>query len=352
MKNNPTYWIKIWTVIFIIIVIYFIFTIHLQTNNGNFNTKKDNDTIDYKAVGELQFKDNNLLLAIKSFNEHVKNNPLDDDVYAEMGLIYYDLDNFSKAEFYFNKTLTINQNNSKGHLGLAKLYLIQNEMQKANNKIKLAFHDQENLYWKYLELAITYFRIDRFNESNNLLIKADLLQPNNELIQNLLGWTYYEINDLNNALYYFNKTLSLNNKNDLAFAGIGTVYIKQGKIDDAVVMFNSSLLINPNNTVAYYKLGRIYYEDGDFEKSKKVLNKAITLLITQGQKKDQKSLKSLESSYQLMGLIYLYQNDISLSEKYFELSLELNSNIKDKDYTVLNKSEVIKLLREINETKK
>ena len=316
--------------VFGIIIILLIFI------TANYFVEKNQQ--DFVALGYEYFYVGDIENALLVFKQHIELNPKDDIILAEIGISYYEIDNFIDAKTYFLKSLKINNKNTVALVGLSKLYLVEDDLENYNNVVDFLLSIKPNDSWIYLELGITLFRKDMYPEAHQMFLLAYKYDSNNDVILKELGWNYYELRNFSKALESFNKSIKINPNNDLALAGIGTVYSRLNNSKDAIGYFKRALKINPNNKLSYYKLGRIYYDLNQDDKAMNLINKSIELSVDY--LNDQKTRKSLESSYQVMGLIALRQGNTNSSIDYFEKSLELDTNVLDEDYILLTKEEV------------
>lgn len=151
-----------------------------------------------------------------------------------------------------------------------------------------------------LEMAITLFRNDRYQEAENLLTQS--LQEAEERNEFLLmahfleglGHTYYLMGEHSKALQYYQKgmrispTQSLLNYNfqDL----VASIYQEWGELDIALEYAEKSVVYKENLGLietlpsAYYQLGCIYTDFGELKQAEEIYRKGIALTENGGER--------------------------------------------------------------------
>jgi len=66
---------------------------------------------------------NNIDLAITNFNQELRINPHDPDLYNNLACLYYRINRIEEAIYNYQRTLHLNPNNWQAHYNLANCYV-------------------------------------------------------------------------------------------------------------------------------------------------------------------------------------------------------------------------------------
>lgn len=134
------------------------------------------------------------------------------------------------------------------------------------------------------DLATCLLRIGTIEDSKNLLLRLQEIDPSYPGVFLRLGENYYFMKDYNQSESFLKKAI-LEDPSDIAARYLlARTFLKMGKQEEASTQFEkvltrySSLLeVNPNHAEAFYFSGKIYGYIGDFGKASWCLSKAIEL---------------------------------------------------------------------------
>ena len=193
---------------------------------------------------------------------------------------YYELGNYSKSIECLQKSLKIKRENKANGLDLAYTF----------NNIGISM-DANGEYingLEYLNKALE-LRQDTFK-------KNPLAQVHQEVIASKLniGWSYLQNNQYDQAFRFYNESL-----NDLQ------------KVEDQKNNLTIRKLIN-----AFQNTAKIHFLKGEYQQSENRIKKALEL-----QKENNAFRKSF--SYEMLGKIFLAQNQFDLAVDYFQKALVL-----------------------------
>lgn len=159
-------------------------------------------------------------------------------------------------------------------------------------------------------LGRTYHNLKEYPKAIQSLEKAVELEPDEIRYLTQLGWSYYENKQYEKAveswkttvqldpLYaagyynlglvsetmgheqaaeeYYNRCLDIPPRNhEGALHLLGKMKLRQGKLEEAKILLEKAVTVDITNDDAYYNLGRIYYGQGNMEAAIKNFNRAV-----------------------------------------------------------------------------
>lgn len=333
------------------IILFYLITIIVISLPSFSQNMQEEEFLMFKQIGEDNFKKGNLNKSIEAYKKYLIYFPEDDNVLAELGLIYYELDRFSLAKTTLNDALKLNDMNYFALIGLGKISILEQDYKKADEYYNLAISINPNDEWIYHELGISYFRVNDYKMANEMYFIANKLNNNDSKLKTELGWSYYELKDYKRSLKTFYDALQINSKNDKAYAGLGASLDKLNKTELAIAQFKKSTKINPDQKLAFYRLGRIYFNQDNLEKSQEMLKIAISLSKSVVDKSDEKNKRSLKSSYEVLALSMIKQKKFGEALENLKSSRDIESSLIDLDYKVLTDEQLENLIIQLTKYK-
>ena len=185
----------------------------MQLMNNDKNLSAEN----FFAQAVLHHQNNKLQLAINSYNEVLKINPIHCNAHNNLGAAYRTLGLFQKAKECFEKLIELNPNDVSACSNLGVLLKDLNDYDNGT---------------KYLEKAI---KID----------------PNYSQAHNNLGSLFYEIKDFKKAKNCFEKAIEIDSQFAVAHNNLGLIFSQLKEIDKAKNCYEKAIKINPNYVDAY-----------------------------------------------------------------------------------------------------
>ena len=170
------------------------------------------------------------------------------------GLISIWQSNYSEAEVYINKAISLTDNNETYYFYYAIVMEKLHKFDKAVSSLELAIKYNPKSARAYNYLGYLYAdKGIHIEESYSLIRKALELEPENGAYIDSLGWVYYQKKDYNNALKNLLHAQQILEKNDspdpVVFDHIGDTYEKLGDIDNAVRYWNKSLNYDKKDSI-------------------------------------------------------------------------------------------------------
>lgn len=207
------------------------------------NTEDITSLMNLKGFNYLGLKDINNAQMV--FEVAVNLNPNSSQANVGMGEVYYlkELDNLARN--YYEKAVSLNQENQLAKSGLQKL-------NHNDEKAEISGDD------KVSELLNNVYTNFERGDYNGTLLQADHLEKSVDVndketlsaISNIKGYSYLELNKLSDAQKSFENALQLNPQSSQACAGLGQLYLHSNMLTEAKVMFEWALKYNQDNKLA------------------------------------------------------------------------------------------------------
>ena len=179
-----------------------------------------------------------------------------------------------------------------------------------------------NLSEGYKALATAYNYREDYDKAFPLLLKSVELNPTNDQAVGNLGTNYLLRGDLPTALHWEKKGVGMNPKNWIPYQLIGWIYRLLGDLGNAESWFLKSLEINPAEYDTYELLSYTYVTQGRKQEALKLIPRVLAI--------DKTDPRIWETA----GLIAHFAGDLTNAKKYFQLSIDNNTNYKSDRNTV------------------
>ena len=207
---------------------------------------------------------------------------LNKDVYAVLSRVYFDSQDYDKAQDSAQKALKIDGNNSTALLVLGDLSYRTGDFKNAIKYYKNAEANTKNSSLPSIKIAQTYEQLGKTKKA--LEIYEKVIKTYNDCYA-----AYYKIalQDKSKELSYLKKSLAINMNFTESWLELGRIAIEKKQFDDAKRYLKISKYIDENNYKYYYyqgilaknqgKNGKEYFEKSlsinpDYQPAKEELN--------------------------------------------------------------------------------
>lgn len=269
---------------------------------------KNPDT--YVRLGRLylreEFEEYDIRMAKQCF-EKAMNLKGGDDLYFELGMINYDIEDYDKALEYFNQSRykdPFEERRETSLIMLADIYTRkgQNDPKFYDDAIDVYNHiiKKNNSHEIKIELAKCYLKRKMFNEAQGVLDEIKDKYPNHTEVLISYADLFMQTNKLDEAFDIISQILSKNEKHIYANYLIGKIHFERSLYMKAIENFtkvlannnfdqtlskennsNNELLnlgdpLNPSEIIdVNYKLGICYYKTGKLKDARNHLKKIV-----------------------------------------------------------------------------
>lgn len=239
--------------------------------------KLADDDIRWNVAGNYYFKIKRWEKAIEYYNKAISlknNNPV---YYENRGLAFENMNQLKEAEASYKEALSYDSESGKYFNRLGVFYYVQKEYEQSVTYYQKAL-DREPDEPVYLDnISRAYEQMGQQEKAETYYHRLLKIAPANDKILNLLGLLYYKENKYEKALEYYNKAIEQNHQNDIYFENKGVLFRAMKKIPEAIAEFEKALQINQKNDVNWNDTAVLYCNEGNFDKAIEYYGKAIYL---------------------------------------------------------------------------
>lgn len=143
------------------------------------------------------------------------------------------------------------------HRDKARQFVKANMLEEATNEFVDALQYKPEDVDCRIELADTYFKLDKKDKAEEHYKKAIEYNPSNSRAYFKLGNFYFKTQVNDQAIFYFDKAIQLDPKYKFAYNNLGVLYMQMERWNDAIFNFKKVIDIDPTYESAYLNLGII-----------------------------------------------------------------------------------------------
>jgi tetratricopeptide (TPR) repeat protein len=186
-----------------------------------------------------------------------------------LALLYCDLENYEKAEYFGARALWFKEDHVKAHDLMGNIYFQQGEFQKAYLEYsQMTSLDERNASACY-NLGVTSISLQKPKEAEAFLLKAIELDSNKESDKKR---DENESTTMSSSIYVHVKPTSL-----LSYLALGELYFDQGRIGESKAMYEEAKKQNPRSAEAHLGLAKIYINENQYEMAESLIKEYLYL---------------------------------------------------------------------------
>ncbi len=176
----------------------------------------------------------------------------------------------------FKHMLDLAPNSASMHCSLAAKYIHIGQYDKAIELLNRAIAIDSTEGRAYFNLGIVYFRLNRYNESRDVLQKAVRFSPKCDTYT-ALGEVYAALGEYDMAVSFLKQAIAVNPSKSQAYFILGKAYLRLNRYQDSIDILQKAISISPKYTDAYIVLGFANASLGKFREEIAACKKAIEL---------------------------------------------------------------------------
>ncbi|HEV2830867.1 MAG TPA: tetratricopeptide repeat protein, partial [Hanamia sp.] len=235
------------------------------------------DDIRWNVVGNYYFKIKQWAKAIEYYNKAISlkdNNPI---YYENRGLAFENMNQLKEAEESYKQALHYDSESGRYFNRLGVFYYVQKDYEQSIIYYQQAL-DREPEEPVYLDnITLAFEQMNQLDKAEPYYYRLLKISPANDKILNRLGVLYFKENKFEKALEYYDKAIEHNNQNDIYFENKAVLFRAMKKDTEAIAEFEKALQINPKNDVNWNDAAVLYFNAGNFDKAIEYYGKAIEL---------------------------------------------------------------------------
>lgn len=168
----------------------------------------------FNVLGELYAFNEQYQLAEEMFKKSLNLDSSNYEVYNNLAWIYSEIEDWSKSDYYYSKSIEIFPNNPVTLNNYAYSLIVR-------------------------DTNLPYARV--------LIEKAISIRPDDSNFLDTYGWYFFRIGDYEKAKYYIEKSIELDDTRPEPFLHLSLIYKKLGDFSNAQYFLEKALSIDPNN---------------------------------------------------------------------------------------------------------
>jgi tetratricopeptide (TPR) repeat protein len=188
-------------------------------------------------------------------------------------------DGIPVAKPFFEEALKYNDKNAPAYFGLAEAYSEQNMRKEAIENYEAAIKNDPDLTEIYTPLGILYFQERQTPRAKELLTKALATSSANTdpQLQYFIGLIRYNEKDYTKAIEAFRKSYSIDPKYAEAYYQAGETLSQLNKNQEAVAEYTKAIELKPNFFDPWLGLGSAQFELNNYPEAIKAYKEAVRI---------------------------------------------------------------------------
>jgi tetratricopeptide (TPR) repeat protein len=248
-----------------------------------------------------------------AFNERIKKNPNDPEIYHERAIYYFEKKKDVEAAFAdMRRVFSIDTNTAKYFITLADLYLAKGLAGNVKASLKKAIEIDPKNIAAYTKLAEINLYVKDYNaclKAANDVLKIDVYNPRAYFIK---GMAFKELGDTAKAISSFQTVIEQDPEYYHAYMQLGLLYSAKNN-PLALDYLNNALNIQPQSIEAYYAIAMFYQETGNINKAIETYNTILNIDSTYN-----------DAHFNLGYIAMVMQDDMSKAIKHFTENIKFH----------------------------
>jgi tetratricopeptide (TPR) repeat protein len=241
------------------------------------------------GLAELYVKTGRIRDAVLQAQDILKRDPNNLEAHKLLGRIYLrslgDMpgggngsDNVLKLAIeQYEQIVKIEPDKVDDHLLLGRLYRLNNDLQKAENELKIAVKLDPDSEEAVTTLSLLYS--DEGDTTHALQVLSSVPDKGRSAkLYAALGATYEQRKDFKNAIDAYKHAIQLDRDNLDAIRGLAENLLNDGQIDAALDQYKVIADANPEDAQTYLRISEIYRRQGKYDQALESLKKAEAMV--------------------------------------------------------------------------
>lgn len=247
--------------------------------------------------------------AISDYQSILASSPGLAAAYNNLGLIYYQLQDYPHAIQILQRGLRINPDMSASWALLGSSQLATQRYQDAVKSLTMAIRHNPRDEQARLLLAQTFIHLGNRTEAIATLNQLTKIAPDNQQVWYLLGKTYLQLSQ-----EAFTQVQKINPNSAISLVMSGEIMESMHNYKEALNAYQKAASLDPSSQMAEEHLANVYWELGDWDQARKAFNtelqrnpsdcsarwKAADCLVQQHESPDE-SLRELDQAISQCG---------------------------------------------------
>jgi tetratricopeptide (TPR) repeat protein len=272
--------------------------------------------------------------AIEDFNQALRLDPNNANIYAERGFAYSEIRDYDKAIADFTQAIKLSPNDSRIYYNArGSMYGSKGDFDKAIADYTQAIRLDPNTTRAYYNRGNEYLFNGDFDKAIADFTQAIRLDPDDYDSYLNRGIAYSNKGDIDKAITDYTQAIKLNPDNDNAYTSRGVAYGIKGDYNKAVSDFTQAIRLKPNDYSAYMNRAKAYTFLNDHDKIIADYTQALKLnpdersnstIIPHGG-----GISDIVGIYYNCGMAYYNKGDINRAVADWEAVLRIDPNMTE-----------------------
>jgi len=194
-----------------------------------------------------------------------------------LGYVYYNLNEFDKAQYYLEQALRLSPSSFKAHINLGLVYAKQKRYEKATEQFLIASKLRPNDANAFINLANIAIDRGEPDKAISLLGNAIRLDSDSPIAHANIAFVYFNQDELQKAKEHFKKAIELYPNYITPIYRLGLLEMKLKNYANALDCFNKTIEIDPSSYDAWNSKGTAYVGMNDMVRARESFERAIEL---------------------------------------------------------------------------
>lgn len=241
----------------------------------------DKNSVAFIGLGEvydtLEENDATIASAVKNYEKALAIDKELTEIYAPLGILYFQQNQTAKAEQFLTKALLTNKDDAATFYFLGLIRFNQTRYDEAQAAFNQAIKLNPKLAESHYQLGKTYEKLNRDKEAINEYKEAIRLNSRYDEAWFDLGAAYYNQENYQEAASAYTQVTKLENTNGEAHANLGDAYRQLGRFGEAEGSYRLATLFIKNDAELFSKFGYVLGKQFKWNGAIDALNKAIAI---------------------------------------------------------------------------
>ena len=218
--------------------------------------------LEWFANGDIAYDLAEYRKAIFYYEKALEIDSSDFFTYYIIGFTYSQIQENEKAIKFYNKSIHKYSKYARVHHDLGLVYKDLNDYLSAIDSFNKAIQIKKDYWMAYENLGHTYSAMKNYKMARKSYEMAVQINPKNGDPYVNIGVNFSDQGDYKNSINFYKKALYINPESSYALVNLGVVYRKLGDYNLSIEIYKELIKNFPENSMAHYGLGLVYLELG------------------------------------------------------------------------------------------
>jgi tetratricopeptide (TPR) repeat protein len=216
--------------------------------------------------------------AVQAWNRLLLIDPLNTDALREICDLLEHLEQWAKAQQYYENWLELEPNNVTALSGLGRIHQRLDHPEEAQNALTRAWWlGKEKLAWIAVDLGNTLFDRELYEQAREAYLNATVVDEHNAVAWRNLGLAYEKLAQLDKALEAQQRAVDADPEDSEAHYCLACLLAGQNNTAEAEAHYRKAIDLNPGHADYWHGLGSLLWHADRLPEAEEVLRQTLTL---------------------------------------------------------------------------